>query len=125
MSKSGMNVALAEFIENSQLECAIAFLTALSRALLAIESEKHKVSLTRKISTIVGSTMLAVVIAYFVKQIASAPKWAPVGAAAAVGILAQHLMMRIVRRSEDIIDALEEKAKAKFCRTKLKRRDEE
>ena len=112
-----MDIALADFLDQSQLSAVIGFLSALSRALLAIESERAKATMARKVSGIIGSTILAVIISYIIKQIRSGPEWAPFCAAAAVGILAQHLMMRIVRSSEGILDAVEDNLKSRLHKT--------
>lgn len=109
-----MDAALTDFFERSQLEACVGFLSALSRALLAVEVEKRGATFARKVCTIIGSTIMAFIVAHFIKQIGSAPKWASFGAAVAIGILAQHLMMRIVTRSEDIMDAVEQSVRKKL-----------
>jgi hypothetical protein len=102
-----MNESLSKFLDQAQLHAVLGFVSACARALLAPEADA-KESTAKKIGIVLGSVMLAVTVAYAVEMVETVKKWAPLAALAA-GMVAQDLLMRITRRSGDILDAAEDR----------------
>lgn len=119
-----MNPALSEFLDKAQLDSVLGFVAAFARALLAADTERTKTSIARKIATIIGSVALAIVSGYVVASVDGVKKWAPL-AALATGLLAQDILMRITRRSQDILDAAENKFTPKLSQQRRPRNDDD
>lgn len=101
-----MNESLAKFLDQAQLHAVLGFVSATARALLAPEADTHASS-WKKVAIVIGSVMLSVTVAYAIEMVEAVRKWAPL-AALASGLLAQDVLMRITRRSEQLMDAAEE-----------------
>jgi hypothetical protein len=102
-----MNESLAKFLDQAQLHAVLGFVSATARALLSPEADA-KASTAKKIGIVLGSVMLSVTVAYAVEMVEAVRKWAPL-AALASGLLAQDVLMRITRRGDELLDAVEDK----------------